>query len=150
DDGLAETIEGAFVDEAAVRYKSQDAGVVQPVCGPAEEAGIHVVDTSLLGSGARNVARADVFIDGRIRPVLVVVELVELADVVGRVPNHNRDFALVLRPDAFDVFLGNGAEKIVLMAGADAKARGIVEGVDEAQMRELDELALDCRVSCLD
>ena len=63
---LAEAVEGAAFDEAAVGDEGEDAVVVEPVGRPAEEAGIHVVELGLLRGRCSDVGRLDALVDRRV------------------------------------------------------------------------------------
>ena len=149
-DRLAEAVEGAAFDEAAVGDEGQHAVVVQAVRRPAEEPRIHVVDLGLLRGRRLDVGRLDPLVDLRVFAVLVVVVLVLLVGVVGRVADDDADLALVLALDALDVLVRHAAEQVVLVAGLDAEPSDIVERVDEAEVRELGELAGDRGIGRLD
>ena len=83
-------IEGSRVDKAAVADESQHAVFGQPVAGPAEEPGIHVVELGFLRSAGGNVSFLDAFVDVGILAILVVLVLVELVRIVRRVADDPR------------------------------------------------------------
>ena len=69
-----------FVTKAITPFSSD------PVAGPADEAGIHVVQFGLLGGAVLDVCVLDAFVHAGVFPILVVLVFVELVGVVGGLP----------------------------------------------------------------
>ena len=83
-----------------------------------------------------DVSFLDSLVDLRIFAVLVVLVLVELVGVVRRVADDDADLAAVLAADAPDVVVAHGAKQVVHVAAVLAQRVGVVERVDEAEVRD--------------
>ena len=145
--GFAETIEGAALDKTAVGDKGQHTVFVQPVAGPAEEAGVHVVELGLLRGALSDVGLFDALVDVRVFAVLVVVVLVGLVGVVRRVANDDADAPPVLPLDTGDVFFRDAAEQIGVHTPGRGVQAHVVQRVHKAQAGEFFVLAGDGGVS---
>ena len=147
---LAKTIKGAAVDKAAIGDHAQNTIAVQAIRGPAEKAGVHIVEFGLLRRRLFDVGFLDALIYALIGTVLVVVVFVLLIGVIGRIADNYADRALVLSFDARHVFIRCPAQQIVLVTRMEAERRHIIERIDKAQAGEFGELAGDGRIGGFD
>jgi hypothetical protein len=105
---LAHAVERNLIEDAVVRDERNDTvSAVKAIRGPAEK--LHVWVVELAGGrcdGIVCVRVTDAAVDHRVLAVLIVVVLVDLADVVGRVSENHGDLGSALAVHTLGIFLG--------------------------------------------
>jgi hypothetical protein len=95
------------------------------------------------------VSLPDPLIHALVRPVGVALVEVLLPRIVWWVANDDADLAAVLAPNTLDVLIRQGAQHVVLVALVSAERRDVIQGVHEAEVRELRIFSGDGRVGRL-
>src|SRR5271166_1927834 len=110
---LPHAVEGDLIDKAVVADEANDAiSPLKPVYSPSEEFYVHVRQGILVRRHrVFRVGCSYAVINYLVFTILVVVVLVQLADVVGRVPNDDRYRRFLLSLDAGSVRLGHEGER---------------------------------------
>ena len=142
--GFTETVKRAAFNKTAVGDKGQNAVFIEPVAGPAEKAGVHVVQLGFLRRTLKNIGLLDTGINLRVHPVFIVVVFIGLVGVVGRVANDDADAAAVLALDAGDVFFTHAAKQVGAHAFGCGVQAHVVQRVNKAQVGKLFVAASQC------